>query len=540
MKRFLKTKRKSKSILLVSCLIAATLTSCAKKEETQEAKIIHIGNVGEPLSLDPHQASGTWEWRIFSDTFVGLTTSSAGGEPIPGMATEWSISTDGLVWTFKLRDAKWSDGVPVTAEDFVFGFRRLFTTKPPTKYASLLFLIKNAEKLYNGEVRETELGIKAIDPKTVEIQLESPAPFLPSLLTHYVAAPIPKHTVEKFGKDWIKPENIVSNGPYEIAEWIPGDYVHAVKNDYFYDARNVCFSETYYYPTQDDTAAERRVRTGKLDVQANFSGNRLEEIEKTLPGYSRISDFAAITYYLFNLKNPKFQDARVREALSLAINREFIADQILRGGQKPAYSLVPPELGNYVSGKASLDWKQANHNQKLERARKLLMEAGFGPDKPLSFTFNYRNSGDNPKIAPVVQQNWRDIAPWVHVEIIGMDVQVHYEKLRQGDFEVGDGGWAADFEDARSFLYNFTTSAGEMNYAKYSNSEFDKLMKEADNERDGQKRIETLEKAEQITLNDDALVPVYFYSSRALVNPKIMGWIENSLNYHPTRFLCMK
>lgn len=513
---------------------------CSKKEATDEAKVLHIGNIGDPLSLDPQDGTGVWEWRIFTDTFVGLTTSSASGDPIPGMASEWNISSDGLVWTFKLRDAKWSDGEPVTAEDFVFAFRRLFTKKPPSEYASLLFIIKNAEELFNGKANEHELGVKAIDSRTLEITLISPAPFLPSLLTHHVAAPLPQHVIKKYGKDWIKPDHLVSNGPYEITEWIQGDYLHSVKNEYFYDAKNVCFSELYYYPTNDDTAAERRIRTRKLDIQTNFSGVRREEIEKTLPGFARIHDYTALTYYLFNLKKPQFKDERVREALSLAINREFIADQILKGGQKPAYSLVPSGLDNYQSEKSALEWKSLSRQAKLERAKKLLMEAGYGPDKPLSFTFNYRNSGDTPRMAPVVQQNWREIAPWVQVEIVGLDVQVHYEKLRQGDFEVGDGGWVADFEDAKSFLFNFTTKAGEMNYAKYSNPKFDELMSQADNERNSQKRIELMQSAEKIVLQDDGLAPVYFYSSRNLVNPRIMGWIDNSLNYHPSRFLCMK
>ncbi len=527
-----------KSIAILGA--ALTLFACSPEKDEAEGKVLHIGNVGEPISLDPHQANGAWEWRIFTDSFVGLTTSSASGEPIPGMATEWSTSSDGLVWTFKLRDAKWSDGVPVTADDFVFAYRRLFTQKPPGEYASLMFIIKNAEELFKGKVPETELGVKAIDAKTLEIQLNSPAPFLSSLLTHYVAAPLPKHIVQKYGKDWTKPENIVSNGPFEIEEWAPGDYVHSIKNEHFYDAKNVCLSELYYYPTQDDTAAERRVRTGKLDVQANFSGTRLEEINKTLPGFARVHDYSATSYFVFNIKKKPFDDARVREALSLALNREFIADQILKGGQTAAYSLVPNGLGNYSSGKSASDWKNLSRPQKLEKARKLLMEAGFGPNKPFKFTLNYRNSGDNPRIAPVVQQNWREIAPWVAVEMLGSDVQIHYEKLRQGDFEVGDGGWVADFQDARSFLYNFTTQAGSMNYPKYSSKEFDDLVSKADHETDAQKRIEMLQAAEKVILNDDAIAPLYFYSNRNLVSPRIMGWVDNSLDYHPSRFLCIK
>ena len=535
------TINKKKFGLISFAVIAAlTFSSCSKKEDADGARILHIGNIGEPFTLDPHQATGTWENRIISDMFIGLTTSDAAGAVIPGMASEWSTSADGLVWTFKLRDAKWSDGKPVTADDFVFGFQRLFTVKPPAKYASLLFLIKNSESLYGGKVAPDQLGVKAIDAKTLEITLNNPAPYLPGLLVHYTAFPIPKHVVERVGDQWIKPENIVTNGAFKLTEWAPNDYVHVEKSTSFYDAANVCLNEMYYYPTQDDTAAERRVKTGKLDIQTNFSGSRLSELDKTLPGYARVHPYLALTYFLFNTKKKPFDDARVREALSISLNREFITDQILKGGQKPAYSLVPPGITGYDSGKVQPDWKALDRNARLERARKLLSEAGYGPNKPLVFTYKYRNSGDNPRLAPVVQQNWREIGDWVKVEIIGSDVQINYEKLRQGDFDVGDAAWVADFEDARSFLYNFETSAGQMNYGKYSNPKYDAMLMQSDKEKDAQKRIELMMQAEKIALEDDAFAPVFFYTNRNLVNPRVTGWVDNANDYHRGRFLCTK
>lgn len=537
-----KSQNKKIKFGLVSMAILAGLitSSCGKKEDMDGARILHIGNIGEPLTLDPQQASGTWENRILSDMFVGLTTNDAAGQAIPGIATDWQTSSDGLVWTFKLRDAKWSDGKPVTAQDFVYGYRRLFTMKPPAKYASLLFLFKNSEAIFSGKLPADQLGVKAIDDKTLEITLNNPAPYLPGLLTHYTALPVPKHIVEKFGDKWVKPENMVSNGPFKITEWVPNDFVHVEKNLNFYDAAGVCLNELYYYPTQDDTAAERRIKTGKLDVQTNFSGSRLEELNKTLPGYARVSPYLAITYFVFNTKKKPFDDARVREALSIALNREFITDQVLKGGQKPAYSLVPPGIRGYDSGKVEQDWKKLDRNARLERARKLLKEAGFGPNNPLVFTYKYRNSGDNPRLAPVVQQNWREIGDWVKVEIIGSDVQINYEKLRQGDFEVGDAGWVADFEDARSFLYNYETSAGIMNYGKYSNPIYDDILAQSDNEKDAEKRTALLMKAEKVALEDDAFAPVFFYTNRNLVNPRITGWVDNVNDHHRSRYLCTK
>lgn len=534
-------KKISRKLLLSSItpiFILVAAVGCTKKLDDDGARILHIGNIGEPLTLDPHQASGAWENRIITDMFIGLTTDDADGQPIPGMATSWTTSADGLVWTFKLRDAKWSDGVEVTAHDFVYSWQQLFTVRPPAKYASLLFVIKNSQEVFEGKLPASNLGARAIDDKTLEVTLKNPAPYLPGLLTHYVSFPIPKHIVEKKGKDWIKAENIVVNGAFMLEQWSPNDFVHVVKNPQFFDAANVCLNELYYYPTQDDASAERRVKTGKLDVQANFSGSRRAEIDRTLPGFARVAPYVTSVYYWMNTKKAPFDNPKVREALSLVIDREFITSEILKGGQQPAYSLVPPGIQGYQSGTVSQEWKSLDRAARLTRARALLAEVGYGPNKPLQFTYNFRSSADNPRVAPVVQQNWREIGPWVTVNVVGSDVQVHYEKLRQGDFEVGDAGWVADFNDARSFLYNFETSAGLMNYGRFSNAQYDALLKKSDNEVNAEKRAEYMRQAEKLVLDEDALIPVYFNTNRNLVNPRITGWKDNANDYHRSRFLC--
>ena len=519
---------------------AFALTSCDKKTDTDSARVLHIGNVGEPASLDPQKTNGVWEIRILNDMFVGLTALDAKGVPTPAMAREWKTSVDGLVWTFKLRDAKWSDGSEVTAVDFEFSLRRLFSAKPAAQYASLLFLIKNSQAIYEGKMAPDQLGVHAIDAKTLEITLNNPAPYLPGLLTNVTAMPLPKAVVEKFGDEWAKPGNMVTNGAFVLSEWAPNDYVHLVKNPNFYDASNVCLNELYFYPTQDDAAAERGVKSGKYDIQTSFPGNRLEELNRTLPGYARVAPYVATTYFQFNSQHKPFDDERVREALSMTINREFITEQILKGGQKAAYSLIPPGISQYKSGEVAESWKSLSRPARLEAARKLLQAAGFGPNKPLKFTFRYRNSGDSPRFAPIVQQNWQDIGPWVSVEIVGSDLQINYEKLRQGDFDVSDAAWVADFDDARNFLYNFETSALQMNYGKYSNPIYDNLLIAADKEIDGTKRMQILQKAEKLVLEDNILAPMYYSTSHNLVNPRITGWLDNPQDVHPSRYLCLK
>ncbi|MEN9855956.1 MAG: hypothetical protein RLZZ157_1082 [Pseudomonadota bacterium] len=536
----MRATRRSIALATSAIFLSLGLVSCGGgKTDEDKARSLHIGNTAEPLSLDPHQASGTWENRIIGDILIGLTTDDPQGRPIPGMATDWTTSADGLVWTFKLRDAKWSDGVPVTADDFVFAWQRIMTSQPPAKYASILYVLKNAEKIYNGTIKDVnQLGVKALDPKTLVVTLEHPAPYLPGLLTHYTSFPIPKHVVEKVGNDWIKAENFVGNGPFKLRQWKPGDFVHVVRNANYWDNANVCLNQIYYYPTSDETAAERRVRTGSLDVNTNFLGARLDEISKNLPGYARVHGYTGLTYFLFNVRKPPFDDKRVREALSLAIDREFITSQITKAGQVPAYSFVPPGIAQYETGKARLSFQGQPLAERLARAKALLEEAGFGPQKPLSFTYSYRGTGDSPRIAPVVQQQWAQIAPWVKVEVLGSDTQIAYEKLRNGDFEVGDAGWISDFNDAKNFLYLLQTSTDQLNYGKFSNSEYDRLMEAADLEKDGNKRAAMMKEAEAIAMAEHAILPVFFLTNRNLVSPRVTGWVDNATDIHRARYLC--
>ncbi len=524
-------------ILAASALALSGCGGGGNKTE-DEGLTLHRGNSAEPLSLDPHQASGTWENNIIGDMFIGLFTENAAGEPIPGMAENWTTSEDGLTWTFTLRDAKWSDGVPVTANDFVYSFRRILNPETLAQYASLLFAIKNAEAVNSGKLPGDKLGVRAIDDHTLEIKLEYPAPYLPGLLTHYTSMPVPAHVVKEKGNDWIKPENIQVNGPFKLVEWRTNDYIHSAKNPLFYDAANVCLNDVFYYPTVDNNSAERQVREGRLDLNTDFPGQKLEFLNKQLPGYVRIHPYLGTTYFSINTRTAPFNDKRVRNALGMALDRDFMTAEILKSGQIPAYSLVPPGVANYPKG-ASVKWAGLSLDERKAKAKALLMEAGFGPDHPLEFEYVYRNTGDNPRVAPAVQADWNDIASWVHVTISGTETQILYADLRAGEFEVGDGGWIADYNDAQNFLYLMETKTGQMNYSRYSNPEYDDLVERSNNELDMQKRAILMRKAEQVMLDDMPVIPMWYVVNRALVNPKVTGWVDNIVNIHRTRYLCI-
>jgi len=468
---------------------------------------------------------------------IGLYQDDAAGEPIPGMATGYEVSEDGLAWTFTLREAEWSDGVPVTAQDFVFSMRRILDPATIAQYASLLYGIKNAEAVNKGQLAPEELGVSAPDDRTLVIELEYPAPYLPSLLTHYTTYPVPAHVVEEYGSRWIQPENAVFNGPYLLEEWRSNAFVHLVRNPNFYEAETICFDEVYYYPTTDANAAVRRVRAGELDLNTSFPGQQVEELEEQLPGFVHVYPYLNTVYYAPYMPEAPWDDVRVRRALSMSLDRQFMVDEILRTGQRPTSTLVPPGIANY-EGVEQADWWDEDMDTRREEARQLLMEAGFGPDNPLAFEFTYRNSGNNPRVAPVVQQNWEAIADWVQVSISGIEVQIQYDNLRTGNFEVGDAGWVADYNDAQNYLYLLESRTGSMNYGRYSNPEYDALIAESNRELDPERRSNLLARAERMMLDDVAIIPMWNDTSRNLVDPEITGWEDNVSDKHRTRFLC--
>jgi oligopeptide transport system substrate-binding protein len=507
---------------------------------------LDVANGGEPLSLDPHKVSGTWENNLVGSMFVGLTTEDEHADPIPGMAERWETSDDGLVWTFYLREATWSDGAPVTAHDFVAAYRRIIDPATMAQYASVLYPIKNAEALNSATddvVDMTSLGVRAIDDKTFEMTLEHPAPYLPSLLKHYTSYPIPSHVLARIGPDgetpigddWIKPENIVVNGPYKLKSWQSNYIVVMEKNERFFDAENVQLQRLYFYPTTDPNVQARGVIAGERGWATNFASNKVDELRNQLPGFVRVSPYLLVQYLSFNTTRAPFNDARVRRALTMAINRDFIANQIYRTGEQPAYSNVPNGVLLYP-GEPHFRWRDQPLSERQAEARRLLEEAGFGPNNPLQFEFKHRNSGDNPRVAVVVQADWRAIAPWVTVQLVGTEVQVHYATLRAKDFAVGDGGWVADYNDAKSFLYLHETRTGPQNYSGYSNPAYDDLMRRANREPDEGARAALLQEAEQLMLDDAPISPIVFGTSRNLVTPLVAGYQDNLEDIHRVRY----
>jgi len=503
-----------------------------------DAKTLNRGNGAEPDTLDPHLATGVWENNIIGDMFIGLMTEAADGTPIPGAAESFSASADGLTYTFRLRAHSWSDGVPVTAEDFVYSLRRVLKPETAAQYASNLYPIRNARAVNTGKLPPEQLGVRALDDRTLEIAFHFQVPYIAQLLTHYSTFAVPRHVVEKYGRDWLRPGNVAVNGPYILKEWIANDHIRLVKNPRFYGSKHVAIENVYFFPTQDSSAALKRFRGGEFDVLSNsIPPQQTLWLKREIPDELRLHSYMLTQYVVFNFDRPPFDDLGVRAALSLAIDREVLVNKVTRGGETAAYSLVPPGMPGYP-GKAQLTFRDVPMTVRRERARELMKEAGYGPDRPLRFAFEIESTTEARLVAVVLQEMWREIG--AEAQITQSESQVHYDLLLRRDFEVAWAGWSADYLDPKDFLFTLVSTNTSMNNGDYESHVFDALMRDSDIERDPGLRARLLQGAEQRMLDDMALAPVYFGVTRNLVSTDVRRWISNSINVNRTRWLWLQ
>jgi oligopeptide transport system substrate-binding protein len=499
------------------------------------AKVLHRGNGAEPKGLDPHQASGDPENQILGDMFLGLYTEDAAGKTIPGSAEKVETSADGLRWTFTIRDHKWSDGQPVTADDFVFAYRRILDPKTAGEYANILYPIKNAEKVNKGTLPPAKLGVSAPNPKTFIVELEHPAPYLPEMTTHYTTFPIPKHVVEKAGADWTKPGTMVSNGAYMLAERRPYSHIKLVKNPHFYDAANVKIDEVYFYPTTDEPAAMKRYRAGEIDTIDRWPLAEFKWLQENIPNETRKYTGLRVQYTIFNTRKPPLNDKRVRMALGYAIDREaLMRDVYFDAYGAQALTVLPPGMAN-VDDSAQVPWAGKSMDERRAEARRLLASAGYGPEKPLKVSFNHMNRPDTKRLAIAMQSMWKEVG--VVVELNAKDFAIHYDLLKTANFQIAEAGWIYDYNDAQSVLFLFESVNKGLNYPGYNNPAYDELMRQAQNEKDAVARGKLLGQAAGLLIGDVAVAPTCFQYIRPLVKPYVLNWQNTVRGVNRTRWL---
>lgn len=522
---------------LCACVFAAAMFAAFPSSLNAEA-IYQRGNDGDPETLDPHKTSLVSEAHLLRDLFEGLVIHDGTGRIVPGVAERWEISPDGRRYRFHLRaDARWSNGEQVKADDFVFSLRRILNPATGAKYANILYPILKAEAFHTGKgAVPDDVGVQALGARTLEIELERSTPYFLELLTHQTATPVNPGNVKAAGSDFIRPGTLVSNGAYVLSENVPNSHISLRKNPHFHAAATVQIDTVKYHPVKDLAAGARRFMAGELHSTSDIPADQLKFLKDKLGDQVTIAPYLGTYYLAFNMKKKPFDDVRVRTALSMAIDREFINDQIWSGTMVPAYGFVPPGIGNY-GDPAEAEFKPWQPIEREDKARELLKDAGFGNDlKSLKVEIRYNMTDNNRGTMVAIADQWKAIG--VETTFITTDGKTHFAFLRDGgEFDIARGGWIGDYSDPHNFLFLLTTGNSGFNYAKYANPQFDDLLRRASEEGDLAKRAGILLEADRIMVRDQPFMPILFYSSRHLIARKLKGFTPNLRGANPTRFM---
>ena len=519
-------------VALALLFVGAGFSATAAESDGAEAgNELRIGNGGEPLTLDPHRYNLNLEEKILADLFEGLTTHDADGRVVGGVAHRWQTSADGLTWTFELReDARWSDGAPLTAEDFVFAFQRLLNPNTAASLAFFLYAIDGAKEVNTGEKPPASLGVEALGDHVLRIRLAEPFPFLAERLTYPTGFPVPKHVVGRLGDDWVKPGNMVSNGAFVLEAWQPHGFVRTRKNPHFHGAESVRLAKVTYFPTADRSAAYNRYRNDELHIIGDFPPGEIGWLRQRMPNHLHLSPLLSMMYLVFNVTETPFDDPRVRRALALAIDRQVLVGKVLQSGEVHSASFVPPMVANYQSAVESEPTDPAT-------AIVLLAEAGYNESRPLRITLRYIAGADNKKVQVAIAAMWKVIG--VETTLHHAELNAHFAALRQGDFQVAQAGWFGE-NNPEHYLDLLMSSTGDVNYGRFADAETDALMAQAKATAQVEERLTLLRWAEAAALQHHPVVPLYAVSVRSLVNPRVVGWRANARNVHPARYLSLR
>lgn len=513
-------------LTLLTCVMLLPLfMGCAGK--STEAVEFTLNNGAEPSSLDPHKISGVPEHRIYEALFEGLVRNNpktTRGEP--GLAESWVISEDSTVYTFKIRKgAKWSDGVAITAETVRDSWFRELDPEVASPYSWFpgLFIKGANEYVATGsETDKAKVAIRALDSSTFQFETVGPLPYTIDALTHYSFAVVPLHTIEKFGADWVLPENFVGNGPFVLQTWNPQEKIMAVKNNTYWDKKNVFIDNLIFFPVSDLNTSFNMFENNELDWDTKIPTGKYDEI-KGRPDL-QVSPALITYFYEFNINRAPLDDIRVRQALFLSIGRDGITQQILGEGQVNAYGIVPP-MDSYKS--------ITPMTEDVSRAKQLLADAGFpdGAGFP-TLTILYNTSEGHKTIAEYAQQRWKETLN-IDMKLQNQEWKTYLTTREEHDFDIARGGWQGDYLDPNTFLDLFVTGSA-INHAGYASAEYDNLIAQAARS-SGQARLDMLSEAEDKLINQDTImIPIYYYVRTNMIDLDTWeGWYTNVLDVHP-------
>ncbi|MEY0016396.1 ABC transporter substrate-binding protein [Providencia rettgeri] len=511
------------SVFVTTPAISAVIPTGTVLAENQEVTR-HLKD--EPASLDPVKSVGLTEAQVMRDLFEGLVNQDDHGKPIPGVAQRWDTA-DNRIWTFTLRsDAHCSNGDPVTAQDFVYSWQRLVSpgTTSPFAWFAALAGINNAQDIIDGKLPVEQLGVEAVDTHTLKITLNKPVPYFPSLTANFSLFPVHQKTVEKFGNDWIKAGNLVGNGAFVLSDRVVNEKIVLVPNKNYWDHQNTVITKVTFVPINQESHATNRYLAGDLDITESFPKQRYQKLLKDIPNEVFTPDQLGTYYYAFNTQRAPTDDVRVRKALSMAIDRQLIANKVLGTGEKPANYFTPdvtdgfkPEKGLYNS------YSQKELDQ---QAKVLLQQAGFGPNHPLELTLLYNSSENHQKIAIAIASMWKKKLG-AEVKLVNQEWKTYIDSRNTGNFDVIRASWIGDFNEPSTFL-SLLTSQHSGNIPKFNNPIYDEVIASASIETNAQLRNRYYNNAEAIIAKEAPIAPIYQYTNARLIKPWLKGYPINN------------
>jgi oligopeptide transport system substrate-binding protein len=535
----MKHTRQPAAIAASLFLVALATVACGPAQDPLAGKsVIHRAVSSEPESLDPQKGRSVQAAEVLRDIGEGLVGYSAGGDLVAAAAESWDIANDGLTYTFHIRpDSRWSNGDAVVAADFVAGLRRLVDPATAAFYAAELANVVNAAAIVAGELPPAELGVEAADDSTLVISLLRPTPYLLSLLTHPSTFPVHRASIAEHGDAFARAGSLLSNGAYVLDRWEPGAIIELHRNPYYWNNAGTAIDVVRHHVVTQEMAELNRYRAGELHTTSTVPPDNFEQIRADFADELHVAPTLGVYYYGFNLSKPPFRDnPALRQALSMAIDREVLVERVIGRGEAPAYSWVPPGTHNYEPTR--LSYANLSQGERNSIARRLYKEAGYSGENPLRIELRYNTSDTQQRIALAVQSMWREVLG-VEATPVNVEFQVLLDQMREAEVtEVFRSSWFGDYNDANTFLA-IMRSDSPGNMPRYNNEEYDRLMRAASEQLDLERRRLYLEEAERVLLADHAVIPLYFYVSKSLVSPEVRGWQDNILNYHYSQHLSL-
>ncbi|MDF9831856.1 oligopeptide transport system substrate-binding protein [Ereboglobus sp. PH5-5] len=516
---------------LLALLFLSALQPFGPSALFASSSVLRIGNGAEPQDMDPQTMSAYTDQNIAIALFEGLVAiDEATSQPVPAVAESWEISPDGLTWTFRLRaGARWSNGDPVTAQDFATSFRRILSPMLGAEYAYMLYPVKNAGAFNTGKLSDfAQVGVAAPDARTLVLTLEAPTPHLLSIVAQPMWFPVHAPTILRFGKldqrgtAWTRPENIVGNGAFTMKSWEPNRQITVEKNPLYWDAAGTRLDAVVFFPNDDIATDERNFRSGQVDITYDILPEKIRAYRKNNPAALRIDPLLETFFLRFNTKRPPLDNPKVRAALARAINRDLIA-RVLHNSRTPARFYTPPNTGGYTCATAIPD--------DFAAARRLLAEAGYPKGKGFpKLDIQMNNDAVNRTVLEAIQEMWRRELG-ISVTITNKEYRVYLDAQRAIGFDISRSRWVGDFNDPITFLDMFVTNGGQ-NQTHWSNAEYDRLIAEAGRASDREKRFELYQRAEKILLDEAPIAPIFFGTRSYLISPRVKNWVPSLLGIH--------